>query len=225
MGLMSGHPGVVQGANPTLTDPNLQVTTVVGGLSQPTCMAFLGPNDFLINEKTSGHVKRVVGGVVTATVLDLPVNAGSERGLLGMALHPNFPDNPGVYLYWTESSTGADSNVLTEVGNPASTFPPARPQPLGNRVDRFIWDATVQTLTYAQNLIRLHAFQHDVNSPTAPRGQPQRRPDPVRSGRQALHPDRRQRPPRLAPEPAQRRRSCLPRPTTSSAAPRRTTTT
>ena len=54
VGLMSGHPGVVQGANPTLTDPNLQVATVVSGLSQPTCLAFIGPNDFLINEKASG---------------------------------------------------------------------------------------------------------------------------------------------------------------------------
>src|SRR3954447_4040632 len=32
--------------NPTLTDPNLQVTTVITGLSQPTGIAFLGPNDW-----------------------------------------------------------------------------------------------------------------------------------------------------------------------------------
>ena len=158
----------MQGANPTLTDPNLQVATVVSGLSQPTCMAFIGPNDFLINEKASGRVKRVTNGVVGATVLDLPVNAGSERGLLGIALHPSFPENPSVYLYWTESSTGADTNVLPDVGNPNSAFPPGTTRPLGNRVDRFTWDATLQTLTYAQNLIRLHAYQHDVNSPTAP---------------------------------------------------------
>jgi len=152
--------------NPTLTDPSLQITTVISGVSQPTGMAFLGPNDFLLIEKATGQVKRVVNGQVAAVVLDLPVNSNSERGLLGIALHPNFPADPGVYLYWTESSTGADSTVVTEVGNPASSYPPGTPVPLGNRVDRFIWNAQAQTLTYAQNVIRLHAFQHDNNNPT-----------------------------------------------------------
>src|SRR3954454_5324903 len=72
--------------NPTLTDPNLQVTTVITGLSQPTGIAFLGPNDFFVIEKASGRVKRVVNGAVAAVVLALPVNSNSERGLLGMAL-------------------------------------------------------------------------------------------------------------------------------------------
>lgn len=155
-------------ANPTLTDPALQVTTVVSGLSQPTGIVFLGPGDFLVIEKASGQVKRVVNGVVTKVVLDLPVNSNSERGLLGIALHPNFPTEPSVYLYWTENSTGADSTVVTEVGNTASAFFPGTPQPLGNRVDRFVWNAAAQTLTYAQNLIRLHAFQHDNNNPANP---------------------------------------------------------
>jgi glucose/arabinose dehydrogenase len=156
------------GANPTLIDPALQVAPVVSGLNQPTCMAFLGPNDFFINEKASGQVKRVVNGGVAAIVLNLPVNSNSERGLLGIALHPRFPGNPSVYLYWTESSTGADSGVVSEVGNPNSLFQPGTPQPLGNRVDRFTWNPANQTLTYAQNLIRLHAFQLDNNSPGAP---------------------------------------------------------
>jgi glucose/arabinose dehydrogenase len=151
-------------AAPTLTDPNLVVSTVVTGIAQATSMAFIGPNDFLILEKATGRVKRVVSGVVTATVLDLPVNSNSERGLLGIALHPNFPANPSVYLYWTESSTGADSAVVTEVGNPASAFAPGTTQPLGNRVDQFIWNSTAQTLTYAGNLIRLHAYQNDKNN-------------------------------------------------------------
>lgn len=167
-GVMAACLGQASFAAPTLTDPNLQVSTVVNGLSAPTCMAFLGPNDFFINEKATGRVKRVVNGAVTATVLDLPVNSSSERGLLGIALHPNFPTNPSVYLYWTESSTGADSTVVTEVGNPSSSFLPATPQPLGNRVDRFTWDANNQTLTYAGNIIRLRAYQHDSNNPTNP---------------------------------------------------------
>jgi len=158
------------GANaaPTLTVPSLAVSTVVTGITQATSMAFIGSDDFLILEKASGRVKRVVSGIVTATVLDLPVNSNSERGLLGIALDPNFFTNHNVYLYWTESSTGADSNVVTEVGNPASPYSPGTPQPLGNRVDRFTWDATTQTLTYAANLIRLRAYQNDKNNTQVP---------------------------------------------------------
>ena len=73
---------------PTMLDPNLTVNTVLSGLNQPTTMAFIGDNDFFVLEKTTGKVQRVVNGVLTNTVLDLPVNGASERGLLGIALHP-----------------------------------------------------------------------------------------------------------------------------------------
>ena len=92
-------------AQPSMLDPRLGVRPVVGGLTLPTAFAFLGPDDLLVLEKNSGTVKRVVNGAVQDTVLDLAVNNASERGLLGIALHPNFPDDPGGYLYWTCSST------------------------------------------------------------------------------------------------------------------------
>jgi glucose/arabinose dehydrogenase len=89
----------------------------------------------------------VVEGVVGPSVLDLAVNFASERGLLGVALHPDFPDTPFVYLYWTESTTGADTDVLSETPL------------LGNRVDRFMWDGS--TLTFDRNLIHIRAIQED----------------------------------------------------------------
>src|SRR5262245_43362682 len=130
---------------PSLVDPNLSVRTVVEGLDQPTTMVFLGANDFLVLEKATGQVKRVVNEITQGTVLDLAVNSGSERGLLGIALHPDFANNGFVYLYWTESTTGADTAVLSETPL------------LGNRVDRFHWDGS--TLTMDQNIIRLRALQ------------------------------------------------------------------
>ena len=108
-------------------DPNLQVDVYLNsGMTQPIGIVFLGVNDFLVLEKASGQVKRVIGGVVQPTpVLDLAVNSASERGLLSMALHPNFPATPFVYIRWTESSTGADTTVMANV------------PVLGNRVDRY----------------------------------------------------------------------------------------
>src|SRR5262249_7624485 len=94
---------------PMMVDPNLPGTPVVSGLDQPTSMSFLGPKDFLILEKATGKVQHVVNGAVVGTALDLAVNSASERGLLGIALSPNFASDHFVYLYWTQSSTGADS--------------------------------------------------------------------------------------------------------------------
>jgi glucose/arabinose dehydrogenase len=94
------HVGVARADSiPTMvTDPNLEVTPVATGFSQPIGIAFLGsPNDFLVLEKASGQIKRVINGVIQPTpVLDLAVNSNSERGLLSMVLHPDFPVNPSV---------------------------------------------------------------------------------------------------------------------------------
>src|SRR5262249_20721551 len=133
-------------SGPTMLDPNLSVKTVVSGLSQPTTMAFIGNNDFLVFEKNTGKVQRVTNGIVqNPPPLDLAVNSASERGGLGLVLHPNFALNGYVYLYWTESSTGVDSTNLADVPL------------LGNRVDRYVWNGS--TLTFDRNLIKLHAFQ------------------------------------------------------------------
>ena len=159
-----------QVAEPTLVDPRLAVRTVVSGLNQPTTMAFLDDNDFFILEKSTGQVKRVVDGVVS-TVLDLGVNSSSERGLLGIALHPEFPLNPSVYLYWTCTAPAPpESNpfmpTVTECADP-----PADPMDssdilavplLGNRVDRFIWNETMAALLFDRNLIKLRVFQNDA---------------------------------------------------------------
>ncbi|HSJ94090.1 MAG TPA: PQQ-dependent sugar dehydrogenase, partial [Gaiellaceae bacterium] len=93
-----------QAPPPTVADPNLEVTTVATGLAQPTGLAFIGPNDMLVNQKANGQVRRILNGALLADpVLDLAVNSQSERGLLGIATHPNFFVNGWVYLFWTES--------------------------------------------------------------------------------------------------------------------------
>jgi aldose sugar dehydrogenase len=150
---MSLSPGTVGAQNgaPQVFAPNLAVRTVVSGLVTPTSLAFLGPDEFLVLEKNTGRVQRIANGSLHSTVLDLAVNFGSERGLLGIALHPEFPGVPWVYLYWTESTTGSDTDVLSETPL------------LGNRVDRFVWDGT--TLTHDVNLIRLRAVQEDAGQP------------------------------------------------------------
>jgi glucose/arabinose dehydrogenase len=160
--------GVADSIPIQVLDPDLQVITVLNsGITQPMGIVFLGQADFLVLEKASGQVKRVINGLVQGTpVLDLAVNANSERGLLSLVLHPNFPATPLMYVRWTESSTGSDSNVVSEVPL------------LGNRVDRFVWNGS--TLTMDQNIIRLRARQTDnIGVP----GQP----GPVNANEQGNH--------------------------------------
>src|ERR1044072_3071160 len=135
-----------------MLDDNLTVTTVLAGLDQPISLAFIGMNDFFILEKATGKVQRVVNGALHSTVLDLGVNNASERGLLGIALHPNFAQNGFVYLFWTESSTGSDTANIDNVPL------------LGNRVDRYVWNGT--GLTFDRNLIKLRALQQDAGQPS-----------------------------------------------------------
>jgi aldose sugar dehydrogenase len=143
-------PGRAEAA-PSVVDPDLAVRTAVSGLDQPISMAFIGANDMFVLEKASGRVQRVMNGAVQSTVLDLTVNSASERGLLGIALHPHFWVNGRVYLYWSETTLPVDNIDLAAVPL------------LGNRVDEFYWDGS--TLTFVRNIIRLRSFQADAGQP------------------------------------------------------------
>ena len=68
----------------TINDPKLKAELVVAGLEFPTSMAFIGQNDFLILEKETGLVKRVIDGKMMEPLLMLNVSGKDERGALGI---------------------------------------------------------------------------------------------------------------------------------------------
>ena len=97
-----------QPTKPVINDPNLKLELVGGGLTLPTQMAFIGPNDILVLEKNTGMVKRILNGVVLdEPVLDVSVATSYERGLLGIAIAKNHNKIQCkcciVYLYYTET--------------------------------------------------------------------------------------------------------------------------
>ena len=136
-------------AGPQMADETLGVEEVVGGLTQPTGLAFIGEDDVLVIEKSTGEVHRVTDGEVGDPVLDLAVNFFDERGLLGIAVHPDFEDNGFVYLYWTWSGEGEGDEALL---GPDTEEEFAVPE-LGNRVDRFVWDG--EGLTWDRNIVEM----------------------------------------------------------------------
>ena len=78
--------------------------TLFTGLSEPTSMAFLPDGRLLITEQRSGKLKLFVNGHIAAgdpviVVPDLLSNT-YERGFQGVAVDPDWPLRPYVYLYY-----------------------------------------------------------------------------------------------------------------------------
>jgi glucose/arabinose dehydrogenase len=114
----------VEEGKPKLFDSNLKITTIAEGLSTPTTMAFVGPDDILVLEKDTGMVKRIVNGKVLAKpVLDVNVANSIERCLCGIAVSKD-GSTTYVFIYYTqiEGKDGEDK---------------AGKQPIGNRVYRY----------------------------------------------------------------------------------------
>ena len=128
----------------SLVDPALQVTTYACCPQQPTSFAFLpgppgGPAHLLVCEKATGRVLHFQDGQVQGIALDVAVDFDGERGLLGIAVHPDFAQNGLVYLDYTSSATGQDT------ADPAGA--------LDNRVVRSCWDGA--TLGAPQLVLQL----------------------------------------------------------------------
>src|SRR5688500_13353043 len=62
---------------PIINDSNLKAEVVFEGLTSPTSIAFLGPNDILVLEKDKGTVQRIVNGKILVELL-LGVNVAND---------------------------------------------------------------------------------------------------------------------------------------------------
>jgi glucose/arabinose dehydrogenase len=103
---------------PALAAPralHFKVDTVAGGLQAPWSLAFLPDGTMLVTER-QGRVRVISNGqlqsqpALTVSVLAAP---GSESGLLGIALHPSFPNPADVYLYYTYNRGGQSINRVS----------------------------------------------------------------------------------------------------------------
>jgi aldose sugar dehydrogenase len=147
-----------------LRDEALRAETLVEGLEQPTAIAFAGEVGTLVTEKGSGRVLRIGDDGEPEEVLDLAVNAFDERGLLGVAVHPDFPAEPFVYLHWTSQTDSDEPDELLGEDSDEATEVPA----LGNRVDRFRWDD--DELAFDRNIVRFPSNTLDTDTSGKVRG-------------------------------------------------------
>ena len=117
-------------ASTALALPNgFSQVPVATGLSHPTAFAFKGGQIF-VTEKATGQVRvvRPDGSLRPFPLLTVNVSAQSERGLLGIALDPDFASNKFLYIYYT---TGP--GALGYTGSPK------------NRVSRFTFVSSTGT--------------------------------------------------------------------------------
>nr|WP_246294740.1 PQQ-dependent sugar dehydrogenase [Schlegelella koreensis] len=94
----------------------------VGGLVDATAFAQAPDGRFFVAEQ-GGTLRVVRGGVLLAEpFVRLNVDSRGERGLIGVALHPDFAANGWVYLHYTTPEGGAHNRIsrFTAVGDVAS---------------------------------------------------------------------------------------------------------
>ncbi|MGZ8571145.1 MAG: PQQ-dependent sugar dehydrogenase [Actinomycetota bacterium] len=85
----------------------------VGDIDFPTNMVFAPDGRLFFTERETGRVRVVTaaGDLVAEPFLTLPVINASETGLLGIALHPRFTEEPWVYLYRSDPASGMNEIV------------------------------------------------------------------------------------------------------------------
>ena len=114
-------------ASTALTNGQLRITHVTGGLSAPVGVTNAGDGTnrlFVVEQR--GTVRVVTNGVLqSGFFLDIRGAAGGftnggERGLLGLAFHPSFETNRKLFVYYTNG--GGDLVIAEMTANAARTF-------------------------------------------------------------------------------------------------------
>ncbi|OWY25141.1 glucose dehydrogenase, partial [Sphingobacteriales bacterium UPWRP_1] len=105
--LLQSHSTIQSQTTITLDSTVLEVTTVASGLHVPWEVLW-GPDDWLWVTERNGRISRInpETGEQQLLVTIPDCYEYSESGLLGMALHPDFANNPYVYVVHNYYSGG-----------------------------------------------------------------------------------------------------------------------
>jgi glucose/arabinose dehydrogenase len=113
--------------NPTGVTVGLE--TVVGGLAEPLAVTSAGDGSGRIFVAQQGGQVRIVrdGALIAAPFLDIAdrVTSGGERGLLGLAFHPDFPNDPRLFVNYTDANGDTQVSSFTVDPNRRDAADPA----------------------------------------------------------------------------------------------------
>ncbi len=109
---------------------------VIGGLVKPTAIDWTPDGSLMFIAQKDGTVRVLEDGALLSTPfinISSQVNNAKDRGLLGLAVHPDFTDNPYVYLLFTYDPPEVYDNASNPDPNNL-----AGPDETGNRPSRLI---------------------------------------------------------------------------------------
>ena len=126
-------PSVTPSSSPRSTDPPpLALEAVAQGLTAPIGIAGGPPGWLLVQEQDGRVVALETASGATTVALDITdrVLGGGERGLLGLALHPDFPDDERAFVHYTDR----DGNTVLSEFDATDTIDPIAIDPGSERV-------------------------------------------------------------------------------------------
>ena len=95
--------------------PGITVESWVEGLEAPWSLVFLPDGRALVSER-AGRIRLIEDGALRPEPLvELAAATGGEAGLMGLALHPAFPDPPYLYAMHTVRVGGSRTNQVTRL--------------------------------------------------------------------------------------------------------------
>ncbi len=90
--------------------PGAKIETVLGDMAYPVAMAFDPAGRLLYTEKSTGNVRLFANGTLQKEpVITYDISICSERGLLGIAIDPDFNSNHYIYVYYTQGPGCSDT--------------------------------------------------------------------------------------------------------------------
>jgi glucose/arabinose dehydrogenase len=88
--------------------PGLQAEFLVRSAVSAGALAPTDDGRVFYGDRNTGEIRVLKNGVLLdEPFATLPVNFAGERGLLGLAVHPDFARNQRLYVFYTRSDTGA----------------------------------------------------------------------------------------------------------------------
>lgn len=108
-------PVSAQQALDTAVENDLSLTTYVENLSVPTSAKFLPDGRLVITEQFSGNI-RLWNGTQLETIGTVSVQTSGERGLLGVAVDPEFATSRRLYFYYSAGGAQRVGYAVMDAG-------------------------------------------------------------------------------------------------------------
>ncbi|MCO4771632.1 MAG: PQQ-dependent sugar dehydrogenase [Deltaproteobacteria bacterium] len=95
---------------------------VASGLDQPTELVAVPGSNLLLVAERGGTLRWLdIEGGARGVLLEVDTRTVSEQGLLGVALHPEFPKNGRLFVNYVQERAGDDHTVIEEWRVPAGS--------------------------------------------------------------------------------------------------------